>query len=40
MPFEKYGYGAHFDLRNDDGQIDGLGWDNPEVYYEEVECTS
>lgn len=34
-----YGYSAHFDLQNVNGQIDALGWDNVEVTFEEVDCT-
>jgi len=35
-----YGYGAHFDLMdlNMDGKITALGWDNPEVTYQQVSC--
>jgi len=34
-------YGAHFDLADSPtaGLIDKLGWDNPEVVYEEVSCS-
>lgn len=34
----RYGYSAHFDLQNVNGQIDALGWDNVEVTFEEVAC--
>ena len=38
-----YGYSAHFDLEDQEGQISsataGLGWDNPEVTFEEVDCS-
>jgi len=35
-----FGYGAHFDLMdyNMAGVITSLGWDNPEVTYQEVDC--
>eukprot|EP01105_Mastigella_eilhardi_P026665 TRINITY_DN7800_c0_g1_i1.p2 TRINITY_DN7800_c0_g1~~TRINITY_DN7800_c0_g1_i1.p2 ORF type:complete len:206 (+),score=51.89 TRINITY_DN7800_c0_g1_i1:81-620(+) len=33
----KYGYGAHFDMWGT-GAYTSLGWDNPEVTYEEVSC--
>lgn len=37
-----YGYDAHFDLMdyNMAGLISGMGWDNPEVTYEQVDCAS
>merc|ERR1719334_634245 len=35
-----YGYSAHFDLQNVNGQIDALGWDNVEVTFEEVDCAT
>lgn len=35
----KFGYAAHFDLQNLNGQIDGLGWgNNAEVTFEPVSC--
>lgn len=34
-----YGYIAHFDLQDVDGQIDKLGWDNVEVTFEPVACS-
>ncbi len=34
-----YGYPAHFDLQDANLQISkGLGWDNVEVTYEQVDC--
>ncbi|KAK7476240.1 hypothetical protein BaRGS_00032516, partial [Batillaria attramentaria] len=33
-----HGYEVHFDLQNHVGQMDRLGWDNPEVTWEEVDC--
>nr|BAD16600.1 RIC-1 [Lymnaea stagnalis] len=34
-----HGYEVHFDLQNHNGQISSrLGWDNPEVTWEEVGC--
>jgi hypothetical protein len=36
----RYGYSAHFDLQNVNGQIDALGWDNVEVTFEEVACAA
>ena len=34
------GYPAHFDLQNANLQItEGLGWNNPEVTFEEVDCS-
>jgi len=35
-----YGYDAHFDLMdyNMNGLITSMGWDNPEVTYQEVDC--
>jgi len=37
-----YGYDAHFDLMdyNMNGLVSSLGWNNPEVTYEEVDCAS
>eukprot|EP01112_Ceratiomyxa_fruticulosa_P013279 TRINITY_DN3726_c0_g1_i1.p1 TRINITY_DN3726_c0_g1~~TRINITY_DN3726_c0_g1_i1.p1 ORF type:complete len:142 (-),score=29.35 TRINITY_DN3726_c0_g1_i1:95-520(-) len=37
-----YGYGAHFDLmdHNMNGKISQLGWNNPEVTYQQVSCGS
>jgi hypothetical protein len=37
-----YGYDAHFDLMdyNMAGLVSGMGWDNPEVTYEEVDCNT
>jgi len=36
-----YGYAAHFDLMDKHSQItDGLGWDNPEVTFEQVDCSA
>jgi len=37
-----YGYDAHFDLMdyNMAGLISSMGWNNPEVTYEEVDCDS
>jgi len=37
-----YGYDAHFDLMdyNMDGLVTAMGWNNPEVTYEEVDCAS
>lgn len=37
-----YGYDAHFDLMdyNMDGLISSMGWNNPEVTYQEVDCAS
>ena len=35
-----YGYPAHFDLQNANLQItEGLGWNNPEVTWEQVDCS-
>eukprot|EP01123_Difflugia_compressa_P014911 TRINITY_DN812_c0_g1_i1.p1 TRINITY_DN812_c0_g1~~TRINITY_DN812_c0_g1_i1.p1 ORF type:complete len:187 (+),score=35.83 TRINITY_DN812_c0_g1_i1:49-609(+) len=36
----QYGYGAHFDLmdHNMNGIISAMGWDNPEVTYQQVGC--
>ena len=36
-----YGYPAHFDLQDANGQFypGGLGWDNVEVTYEQVSCS-
>jgi len=36
---DQFGYPVHFDLRNNNGQIDAIGWDNPEVTYAEVACS-
>ena len=34
-----YGYSAHFDLQNAKLQVtEGLGWNNPEVTFEQVSC--
>ena len=34
-----FGYPAHFDLQNAKGQVlEGLGWDNPEVTFQQVDC--
>ncbi|CAG5125683.1 unnamed protein product [Candidula unifasciata] len=34
-----HGYEAHFDLQNNKGQVgNGLGWDNPEVTWQYVDC--
>jgi len=37
-----FGYDAHFDLMdyNMNGIISGMGWNNPEVTYEEVDCAA
>jgi endoglucanase len=37
-----YGYDAHFDLMdyNMAGLVSAMGWNNPEVTYEEVDCAS
>jgi len=37
-----FGYDAHFDLMdyNMDGLITSMGWNNPEVTYEEVDCAA
>jgi len=37
-----YGYDAHFDLMdyNMNGIISSMGWNNPEVTYEEVDCAA
>jgi len=37
-----YGYDAHFDLMdyNMNGLVTAMGWNNPEVTYEEVDCAS
>lgn len=37
-----HGYDAHFDLmdHNMDGLVSSMGWNNPEVTYEEVDCAS
>jgi len=37
-----FGYDAHFDLMdyNMNGLISGMGWNNPEVTYEEVDCAA
>lgn len=37
-----YGYDAHFDLMdyNMNGLISSMGWNNPEVTYEEVDCAA
>jgi len=37
-----YGYDAHFDLMdyNMNGLVSAMGWNNPEVTYEEVDCAS
>jgi len=35
-----FGYPVHFDLRNAVGQIDALNWDNPEVTYQKVSCST
>lgn len=34
-----YGYPAHFDLQDVNGQISAMGWDNPEVTFENVPCS-
>jgi len=38
----EYGYDAHFDLMdyNMNGLITALGWDNPEVTYQQVDCAT
>ena len=37
----KYGYPAHFDLHDYHGQVRrGLGWENIELTFEEIECPS
>merc|ERR1712154_465787 len=33
-----HAYEVHFDLQNHYGQINNLGWDNPEVTWEHVSC--
>jgi len=37
-----YGYDAHFDLMdyNMNGLVSSMGWNNPEVIYEEVDCAA
>lgn len=35
-----FGYPAHFDLMDKHAQITGLGWDNPEVTFEQLDCKS
>jgi len=37
-----FGYDAHFDLmdENMNGLVTSMGWNNPEVTYEEVDCAS
>lgn len=37
-----FGYDAHFDLMdyNMNGLISGMGWNNPEVTYQEVDCAA
>jgi len=37
-----FGYEAHFDLMdyNMDGLVSSMGWNNPEVTYEEVDCAT
>jgi len=37
-----FGYEAHFDLMdyNMNGLVSGMGWNNPEVTYEEVDCAT
>jgi len=37
-----YGYDAHFDIMdyNMAGLVSNMGWDNPEVTYEEVDCAT
>ena len=35
----KYGYPAHFDLQDANKQITAKGWDNPEVTWEQVDCS-
>ncbi|KAK7104279.1 endoglucanase-like [Littorina saxatilis] len=35
-----HGYEMHFDLQNHAGQVNRIGWDNPEVVWEEVNCPS
>jgi len=37
---DQYGYPVHFDLRNAVGQITSMGWNNPEVTYQQVACSS
>jgi len=32
------GYEVHFDLQNNHGQMQNIGWNNPEVTWEEVGC--
>ena len=34
-----YGYPAHFDLQDVNEQVTQMGWDNPEVTFEEVSCS-
>lgn len=34
-----YGYPAHFDLQDANLQITNMGWDNPEVTFEQVSCS-
>jgi len=36
----QYGYPVHFDLRNAANQIQQIGWNNPEVTYEQVACSN
>ncbi|XP_021368772.1 endoglucanase-like [Mizuhopecten yessoensis] len=33
-----FGYAYHFDLENGGGQVSRLGWDNPEVTVDEIDC--
>ncbi|KAK7476236.1 hypothetical protein BaRGS_00032512 [Batillaria attramentaria] len=33
-----FGYEVHFDLQDNHGQMERLGWNNPEVTWEEVGC--
>jgi len=35
-----FGYPAHFDLQNQANQIYNLGWNNPEVTYQQVDCNA
>jgi len=36
----QYGYPVHFDLRDAVSQIENLGWNNPEVTYQQVSCSN
>ena len=36
----KYGFDFHFDLMDCHSQISNLGWDNPIVTFEEIDCSN